>query len=148
MFTHDEKAQHLAHKDRNKNKTEVYVIQQMLPYFRDVPYSHFLKFGGRYWFTEDFDVQDLLVNKPSFSVVQDNFYGIPIIEPVMYAFPKSHQDIYNECLAEMLNIMESNLIDVERLLFSVLQKRNVVLNDLERMNVCGYGATDGVFRSI
>ena len=149
LFSQNQQAQHFAHNDPNKNKTEVFVLYEVLKQLQDFSYSHALKFGGRYWLSPQFDIDHICKDIPVFNVIPAGFNchnNINVIEPVIYSIPKKYMTKFLVSLVSMLQILDKQFLDVERLLYSEFAMKIDNFLNIEYSNVCGYPAHSGVYR--
>lgn len=150
LYAHDEQCQFYAHIDPNKNKTEVYILQHMFSVFMKTSCSYIAKFGGRYQFSPSHS-QDLKLfdsNCAVMKMVRAEYYQQKyMIEPVFYSIPRRYFSAYLKCLQQMSGILCNQFTDVERLMYSLFFTRDDIdVVSPEKMEIMGYGATNGVFR--
>ncbi len=133
-----------AHHEPNKNIAEVYVMQEFLKSC-DIPFDHYAKFGGRYWF--DRPITDILFRDiPVMKVVFASCYNQHVVEPVFYSIPESQMGIFK---AEFLEVgiirMQYEYTDNEKLLYDLYASQYIVHNP-KKMYIKGFTAGEGAFR--
>jgi len=147
LFENDSILFDYAHRDSNKNKAEVYVLKCLLKKIIDngISPTHFSKFGGRYWFSHSVNHGILFQNMPVMKKEYAECYQQHIIEPVFYSIPFCESVTVLELYENMLNEMEHNFTDNERLLYEMYAKNKNICYP-EHMHIQGYMATTGLFR--
>lgn len=141
LYTNNEELQFHAHRNENKNATEVYALADILGKLPS-EYSHICKFGGRYWFAGN---SNLFENMPVMKRLYANCYDQQIVEPVFYSIPKKLVEKYRESLGRMKERLRREFTDVERMLWDEFGNRVAIVVP-ESMNIMGYTATSGIFR--
>jgi hypothetical protein len=145
-FHEDPRLQALAY-DQNKNKAEVYMIHTiwsfLLPLYPEV--THYAKFGGRYWFSDNVNPNNLFTKKPTMKKVYAQCYRQPIVEPVFYSIPKNKCKDFLTVLDTMAKVMDVSFTDNERLLYDLYAKHTDI-HIPEHMDIQGYTATSAIFR--
>jgi hypothetical protein len=151
LYTRDPIIQNYAHNDSNKNKAEVGVLQHITPFFKDKPFSHAFKFGGRYWLSDEFKIEDVITDKIGFRINEsakwDNGQIVRTMLPELYSISKSTFELFTHLLNYMQWMMERYYLDNERLVLMMCEQNNCHIK-LDRLNVCGYNATLGIFRCL
>lgn len=147
LYTKDEIIQNYANHDPNKNKTEIALFRHIFNYFVDKPFSHAFKFGGRYWLSDEFDIKDVITDKIGFRVCEHSIWnGTPVryMFPQFYSINRPFFQVFIQYLNIMQSIMETNYHDNERLILYLCEQNNTYIK-LDKLNICGYGSTNGMF---
>lgn len=135
----------LAHNDKNKNKTEIYLMKTILLHLKNNEYmTHICKFGGRYWFNKQIDnlfLNDKCVMKTFYA----ECYNQTVVEPVFYSVCKRYFDKYLSALNNIERTLQTTFTDVERLLWDHFAK-DVEIYKPPYLHIMGYMAGTELFR--
>lgn len=146
FFTNDTHCQMLAHQDLNKNKTEVYLMIQMMNFFttRNIPYSHLAKFGGRYWVTDKVDQSVLFQSKPVMKKVYMPHIRRNTIVSIFFSIPFSETQQLLDCFRGMEIILNHSFTDVEQLLWDLYASKVPYISP-EIFEIQGFPAVYNIF---
>lgn len=150
LFSKDKLAQFYAHVHIGKNHTELYLLNQMIPLFDQVSYGWLCKYGARYHLTDSFDYKKFLSDKPSFKVIPKSWDNKPIIESILYSFPKTYISFVKDTIKHILKDMDESsiLLDNEHEWMNHLIKNNISINNMESLGVKGFVSHDGSYNII
>jgi hypothetical protein len=145
LFDDDTVAQHYANKDPNKSKAEVYVMTILLQRFKELntPFSHVMKFGGRYQLSHLFTSENLFRDYPTFLHVSPEitWSNKPCVVSVLYSIPKEYFDTYLTYLITTLtNLNQNPQLDIEHALFDYCKD----FKSLDFIGISGYFAGNQV----
>lgn len=149
LFYNDTTATSYATQDALRNRAEVHVLQHLAHLVKDKNFSHFIKFGGRYWLSRDFSIEEVTdPSRPCFLRRYAEVYKETVVEPVFYSIPKTCFETYLQSLASMSEVMSTQWLDVERCLSrSCLGYPNGIV-ELEKLEIVGCVAAQGRIRYV
>jgi hypothetical protein len=144
----------LFHKDsrclnysiHNRNLAEAYVMASLTFKLKQyqVPFSHFVKFGGRYSIL-NIQFNNIFRSVPVFKVIpkEQMWDRVEAIESVCYSFPFGSLDDYIKVICSVhnsINRMTLNISpDNEHLLRYYLNYHQIVFYNLQKLNIRGMG---------
>lgn len=136
--------------NQNKNKGEIELLRSVLPKFSQKEFSHFYKFGARYYLHDEYkdlfnSNYDLIMKKiPSYA----NAYKQDIIEPVLYCVNKKAIVPFIQQINMMSIALITKFLDVERMLMETANRGEFNTLFIDRLNVSGNSAVTGIFKTI
>lgn len=147
LFCTDGKGNEYANHHPNKSLFELYTIRKMMDKIPEATW--YLKFGGRYRLTPEFELDRLLRNVPvMFKIDKDKALGKQdIIECILYSFPKSYLETFASSFDRMIGRAEKSSESVERMMYTYIAKC-IMYEQLLYIGIVGRDAIEGRERMV
>jgi len=123
----------------------MYALTKVGEVLKKYNFDWFFKFGGRYSFTEKFNLELMLKNVPTFSFIPAEGTFKELCQSVLYSIPREYYILYLEHLKVWLNNLTETPVEqvLAYLIISIPEYGRV-----EKLEVCGMGATHGKIMKI
>lgn len=150
LYIKDKESQDLAHIDKNKNKSEVYVLKECVKKLEDVKFEWVIKFGGRYMLEKSLEHGVLFTDQPTAKIIsaRDSYNNQGFLISILYSIPKKYFQTYIQILNQMFEILKYTISDVEHLLYKLLTQHGIKINNIDQLNVFGQRALEGTINRL
>ena len=134
-----------CHIDKNKNAGEKWLMLNIYDVLQTLPYSTFIKFGGRYKLQPSFNLRQFTGSNIVVRAVE--YLGKSEVEPVLYSIPK---DLVDDFFLSLRLQLCSNRPEqcMERFLRNYTTKYPYRLKTLKKLDIEGYSIGHKKFREL
>lgn len=149
LFCRDDTISYQAHKNTNKNNTEMYLLLKIIEIMKnhnEYP-THIAKMSGRYCVNDNFDEKLFFSDKSTFRVIPKTWANMSAIESIFYSVPKEYIEKFTTIIQETIYLIDNYGIDVEHGIYQKMFYNDFPINPIKILGVNGYMA-EGIYNSV